>query len=444
LIIAACEIMPVERAFEDYFGGILCMLITILTTGTRGDTQPYIALGLELEKAGHRVRLAAFQNYEAFVKGFGLEFYPIKGDVSIVSAGQTGKDAMHADNPLKLFLSFNKLKSHVFDLQRDFFDACVGADAIVYHPGAAIGYFAAQYFNIPAILASPFPMTPTREYPALIFYDSVRLGRGFNILTHKIFEQIMWFANSAVIKQFWKQKFGSQPENFSNPFPRQNTSKNPTIISCSSYVFQKPADWSAHVHIPGYWFLDEGAGWSAPADLLDFLQKGKPPVYIGFGSVGDPAQAVQTTGLAIDALKLSGQRGILATGWSGMSRLENVPEDVFILESAPHSWLFPQMAAVVHHGGAGTTAAGLRAGVPGIIIPFSNDQFAWGRRIFELGVGPKPIPRKKLTAGNLSDGINLALKKKTRDAANELGIKIRSENGAADAAQIIIDCIAKS
>jgi sterol 3beta-glucosyltransferase len=436
--------MPVEKALKDSSGGILCMLITILTTGTRGDTQPYIALGLELEKAGHHVRLAAFQNYEAFVRGSGLEFYPIKGDVSIVAAGLTGKNAMQADNPLKLFLSFNKLKSYVFDLQRDFFDACQGADAVVYHPGAAIGYFAAQYLNISAILATPFPMTPTREYPALIFYDSVRLGRGFNFLTHKIFEQIMWFANSAVIKQFWKQEFDIQPEKFSNPFPRQNTSYNPTIISCSKYVFPKPADWSAHVHNPGYWFLDEDAGWSAPVDLLDFLQKGKPPVYIGFGSIGDPAQAVQTTRLAIDALKLSGQRGILATGWSGMSRLETIPEDVFILESAPHSWLFPQMAAVVHHGGAGTTAAGLRAGIPGVIIPFSNDQFAWGRRIFELGVGSRPIPRKKLTSVNLSHAINFALQKETRDAANELGIKIRSENGAAQAAQIIIDCIAKN
>ena len=334
------------------------MVITILTTGTRGDTQPYIALGVALEKAGHHVRLAAFENYESFVKEYGLEYYPIKGDVSMVASSMSGKNAMQTDSPLKVLLSFNKLKSFIFDIQKDFFNACMGADCVVYHPGAAIGYFAAQYFNIPSIFAPPFPMTPTRDFPALIFYDAPRLGRGFNFATHKIFEQIMWFANSSVIKQFWKQEFGKAPANFSNPFGRQNTKKLPTIISCSSYVFPRPGDWSEYIYNPGYWFLDDAADWTPSADLLDFLQKGAPPVYIGFGSIGNPALAVQTTELAIDAIKRSGQRGILATGWSGMSKLDIVPENIFILESAPHSWLFPRMTVVVHHGGAGTTAAG--------------------------------------------------------------------------------------
>jgi sterol 3beta-glucosyltransferase len=420
------------------------MLITILTTGTRGDVQPYIALGLELKKAGQSVRIATFENYENFVTSHGLEFYPIKGDVSMAASGENGQDAMQADNPLKVLLSFNKLQSLVFDLQKDFFNACLGSDAIIYHPGAAVGYFAAQYLKIPSILASPFPMTPTRDYPALIFYDAPRLGRGFNLITHKIFEQIMWFASGSPVKQFWKQKFGKVPENFSSPFTRQNTKKNPTVISCSNYVFPRPKDWPEHVYSSGYWFLDDEADWKPSSDLLDFLQKGAPPVYIGFGSIGNPALAVQTTELAIEALKRSGQRGVLATGWSGMTKLENIPEDIFILESAPHTWLFPRMAAVVHHGGAGTTAAGLRAGVPSIVIPNGNDQFAWGRRVYELGVGPKPIPRKKLTAENLSAAILFALTKEIKDAAKDLGAKIQSENGAAATAQIIMDCLERS
>jgi len=133
--------------------------------------------------------------------------------------------------------------------------------------------------------------------------------------------------------------------------------------------------------------------------------------------------------------------GILATGWGGMSKIDSLPKDIFILESAPHSWLFPQMAAVVHHGGAGTTAAGLRAGVPGVVIPFSNDQFAWGRRAYELGVGSKPIPRKTLTAEKLADAIRFVLTKEIKDAAKVLGAKIQSENGALAAAKIIIDCV---
>lgn len=417
------------------------MLITILTTGTRGDTQPYIALGMELKKAGHNVRIAAFENYETFVKSFGLEFYPIKGDVSRISSSDSVKDAMKADNPLKFFLSFNKLKSFVFDIQKDFFNACIGSDAIVYHPGAAIGYFIAQHFNIPSILATPFPMTPTRDYPSLIFYDTVRLGRGFNFVTHKIFEKIMWFASSSAIKQFWKKEFGKAPEDFTCPYGKQNTRFLPTVISCSKYVFPRPNDWSEYINIFGYWFLDDEVDWRPSSDLLNFIQRGTPPVYVGFGSIADPVLAVRTTELVIDALKRSGQRGILATGWNGMSKIDNIPEEIFILESAPHSWLFPRMAAVVHHGGAGTTAAGLRAGVPSIIIPYSNDQFAWGCRVCELGVGSKPIRRKNLTSEKLSDAIKFVLAKEIKDAAKDLGIKIQSENGAETAANIIINCV---
>jgi len=153
-------------------------VITILTTGTRGDVQPYIALGVELKKAGQNVRLVSFENYQDWVKSYGLDFYPIKGDVSLVASSESMNDARKADNPLKLILSFNKLKSLVGDLQKDFFNACAGSDAIVYHPGVSIGYFAAQYLHIPSILATPFPMTPTKDYPALIFYNTVRLGRG--------------------------------------------------------------------------------------------------------------------------------------------------------------------------------------------------------------------------------------------------------------------------
>jgi sterol 3beta-glucosyltransferase len=416
------------------------MLITILAAGTRGDTQPYIALGIELKKAGHHVRIATFENDEAFIKSFGLEFSKVKGDISVVASGEGTKGARQADNPFKLLLSFNKLKSLAFGMQKDFFNACAGSDAIVYHPGAAIGYFAARHFNIPSILATPFPMTPTRDYPALIFYNLPRLGKGYNLLTHKIFEKIMWSASGANVKKFWKEEFGKSPEGFTCPFGMQSTGMLPTIVSCSNYVFPRPSDWPEHIYNTGYWFLDEKADWVPSIELTEFIGRGKPPIYVGFGSIADRALAMRTTELVIEAIKRSGQRGILATGWGGMSKIKNIPEDIFILESAPHSWLFAQMAAVVHHGGAGTTAAGLRAGVPGIIIPFSNDQFAWGCRVYELGVASKPIPRKSLTAEKLADAIKFVLAKEIKDAARDLGAKIQSENGVQRAVEIVNNC----
>jgi sterol 3beta-glucosyltransferase len=294
--------------------------------------------------------------------------------------------------------------------------------------------------KIPSILGLPFPMVPTREYPALLFYDGPRLGKTYNMMTHRIFERIMWQASSSAVKDFWKKEFGHAPENFGCPYGKQTTRRQPTIISCSPHVFPRPTDWPEGVHLTGYWFLDEEAGWNPPADLVDFLANGEPPMYVGFGSLSDGAGAEKTTKIVIEALQRSGQRGLLATGWNGMTKPDYLPESIFILESAPHSWLFPRMKAVVHHGGAGTTAAGLRAGVPSIIIPHGNDTPAWGRRVYELGVGPQPVPRKKLNAENLSNAIQAALANEIRAKAAELGHKVRSEDGAGNAAEVIMDC----
>lgn len=419
------------------------MLITMLTMGTRGDTQPYIALGLELKKAGHTVRIAASEGFENFIKKYNLDYYPVRGDVSKVASSDLAKDAMNADNPLKFFKSFNNpiLKAMIFDMQYDLWNACKGSDAIVYHPGAGIGYFIAQYMKIPSILGTPFPMTPTKDYPALIFYDTFRIGKTFNLITHKIFEKGFWLALSSPVKKFWEKEFGKKPDGFSCPFSKQKTAKLPTIISCSNFVFARPADWSEHIHSNGYWFLEDQEDYKPSNDLQSFLKNGKPPVYVGFGSIGDKDQASHTTKIVMDALNYSRQRGILATGWSGMAKPEHIPEDIFILESAPHSWLFPQMAAVVHHGGAGTTAAGFRAGVPSVIIPYGNDQFAWGRRVYELGVGSKAIPRKELTAEKLSDAIQFALREEIKTTAKILGENIRNENGAETAAKVIMDYV---
>ena len=417
------------------------MQITILAIGSRGDVQPYVALGVALKNAGASVCIVTFENFRDFVEEFGLEFHPLSGDVSRVASSEAVRGAMQADNPLKVLLSFNTLKTLASHLQKDLFEACKGSDAIIYHPGPSIGYFIAQHMNIPSILATPFPMTPTREYPSLIFYDKPRLGKSYNYLTHKIFEQIMWMASSGPIKGFWKGEFGHAPENFAAPFGRQTLPSAPTIVSVSNHVFPQPKDYPPHVYHTGYWFLDDDKGWTPPADLLAFLNDGAPPVYVGFGSLGDAKTAEQTTRTVVKALKMSGQRGVLATGWSGMSKMDNLPGDILMLESAPHSWLFLRMAAVVHHGGAGTTAAGLRAGLPSVIVPFSNDQFAWGRRVHELGVGSKPIPRKKLTADRLADAIQFALSKEVNEAAKELGRKVQSENGAEVAARVVMECV---
>ncbi|GAB4502970.1 MAG: glycosyltransferase [Anaerolineales bacterium] len=415
------------------------MLISILAMGSRGDVQPYVALGVALQKAGARVRIATLETFASLVTGYGLECYAIQGDLAGVMKSQVADNARRADNPLKFALSFNELKKLAVSLQAGFFAACQDADLLIYHPGMALGYYAAQARGIPSVLGLPFPMTPTRAYPSLIFYEGPRLGGAYNRLTHKILQQIFWTMASGNLRDFWKKEFGRLPENFGNPFPRQTSASQPTVVSCSPHVFAQAEDFPPHVHHTGFWFLDEEPGWRPSPALTDFLERGPAPVYVGFGSIGDPKQAAQTARTVAEALQRAGQRGILATGWQGGSQ-EKLPDTIFTLESAPHAWLFPRMAAVVHHGGAGTTAAGLRAGVPAVVIPHGLDQPAWARRVRELGVGAS-LAQRRLTAENLATAIQFVLKSEVREKARALGEKIQAENGAEAAARIILEAV---
>lgn len=414
------------------------MMIVLLAAGTRGDVQPFVALGAALRRAGASVRIATFAAFRSLVEDAGIEHFALDGDVVGIAGSDALRHAIEADNPLKVLLSFNKLRDLAVGLNAGFLEACSDATAIVYHPGAAIGRFIAAERGIPAILATPFPLTRTAAYPSIIFYDGPRLGRFYNSLTHRAFAQIMWTAAGGTLRAFWQRRYGRAPLDFGNPFERAPTSTTPVLVGCSQHVFARPDDWPAHVHQTGYWFTDE-PGWKPPTALTAFLEAGPPPIYIGFGSIGSASQAEATTHLILAALGRTGQRAVLAAGWNGLSRSVTLPSEILRIESAPHAWLFPRMAGVVHHGGAGTTAAGLRAGVPSLVIPHGNDQFAWGRRVFELGVGPRPIPRKRLTADTLAAGLAALDAPGLRRSAAALGVQIRAEDGATTAAHLILD-----
>jgi UDP:flavonoid glycosyltransferase YjiC (YdhE family) len=188
--------------------------------------------------------------------------------------------------------------------------------------------------------------------------------------------------------------------------------------------------------VTGYWFLEPRDEWTPPPALEAFLEAGSPPVYVGFGSMSsrDPEE---TADLVMEALARTGQRAVLLSGWSGLQKTD-VPDSMFMLEPVPFAWLFPRVAAVVHHGGAGTTAAGLRAGVPSVVIPFFGDQFFWGACVTRLGAGPEPVPRKKLTAERLANAIQQAVSDPTvAERAADVGAKIRAEDGVAGAVAVV-------
>lgn len=409
-------------------------MITILCSGSRGDVQPYIALAQEIQKLGLPVRLASGRTFESFIRGYGIDFYSI--DVDHESAGvdpQMIREAQKADNVLKMFASFRKLRDYGIYMVEKYHDACLGSDAIVFHPGLTIGYFMAEKLGIPAILASPFPMHNTKIRPSVILYGKVKPNAIINRLSYLMLQGMLWMASESSLKPFWKKTYGRLPEHFGMPFERHTDARHPALVSCSNHIFARPDDWSPHVHQNGYWVVQEPEEYQPDPELAAFLATGEKPVYVGFGSMFDRADIEQVGGTIIEALILAGKRGVLG----GMSGLKNLPDSIITVENVPHTWLFPRMAAVCHHGGAGTSAAGFQAGVPSIIVPFALDQFAWAQRSYELGIGSKPLPFKKLNANRLADAIRFSTQPEVRAKAKAIAQLIGTEHGARDCALVV-------
>lgn len=414
------------------------MHVTILTVGTRGDIQPYVALGRGLKQAGYRVRIATSKTFESFVTRYGLEFFPINVDVFELSSSGKADGILGSTSPLKYLFSVIRTFGPVLEqVQHDSWKACQNTDAIIYHQSLPNSYFIARHLGVPCFLATLYPISMTRTQPHVMFYNGPRLGDTYNWLTYELTDEVGWQICRPSIQKFWRKQINYSSVPFVSPHRRQRGEGLRYLYGYSHHVFPRPADWPDHLHITGYWFLDDLEGWEPPADLLQFLASGPPPVYVGFGSMSNRNTAHETTQIVLSALARSGQRGILATGWGGLADEVAVPDNVYVLRSVPHSWLFPKMAAVVHHGGAGTTAAGLRAGIPPIIIPHTAEQPAWGRRVEELGVGPAPIARKNLTAEQLANAITRATTDEgMRARAALLGHRIRDENGVEQAVKV--------
>jgi UDP:flavonoid glycosyltransferase YjiC (YdhE family) len=245
-------------------------------------------------------------------------------------------------------------------------------------------------------------------------------------LGKRLFEPFRWRLMGKSNNQFRQDTLG---------LPRQRYRDNLhclqrmlVVQGFSTHVVTPPDDWPANLHTTGYWYLDEETEWQPPQELVDFLAAGDPPVYVGFGSMTGPDPRATTT-IVVEAITHSEQRAVLLSGWTGMGGID-LPPSIYLLDAAPHSWLFPRMRAIVHHGGAGTTAESLRVGVPAVIVPHLADQPFWGARVADLGVGPPPIKFKKLTAGNLAAAIRQVTSNRAmQERAAELGAKLRAEDG---------------
>jgi sterol 3beta-glucosyltransferase len=406
----------------------------LLTIGSRGDVQPYIALAKGLMAHGHKVKIASHSEFRKWVEGYGIEYAEIAGD-----PGELMKIMIEHGMFSVSFIrdAASKFRSWIDDLLMTSWEACIGADVLVESPSAMAGIHIAEALQIPYFRAFTMPWTRTRAYPHAFIVPEQKMGGSYNYLTYVLFDNVFWKGISGQVNR-WRRKTLKIPK---TSLDQMQQSKVPFLYNVSPSVFVPPVDFSDWISVTGYWFLDEGAdNFKPPVDLADFIARAKHDnqkiVYIGFGSIV-VSDSNELTRAVIESVQKAGVRCILSKGWSDRyadnakgaePRTEvKLPPEIFQIKSAPHDWLFPQLDAAVHHGGSGTTGASLRAGIPTIIKPFFGDQFFYAGRVEDLGVG---IFLKKLNVSQFSKAlVEATTNEKMIARAASIGQHIRSEHG---------------
>ncbi|MER6384260.1 glycosyltransferase [Streptomyces sp. NPDC001250] len=407
--------------------------IIFLALGSRGDTQPYLAVGRVLKARGHRVSIATGQCYAELVRQSGLDHIPIDVDVEQVLKSEDGQQWLGAErNPLRLARRLEPLAaSYVDQVVADAAGECAAADAVVC---SLLG----MMFR-PAIVppSTPFaygglqPTYPSRTFPTIQLSQRRSLGAWGNRWSHGAVESVMWLCVRAALAR--RATAGPRPP-LRAPSAQLRRAGHPLLCGFSPSVVPRPADWPSFVHVTGYWFTETPASWTPPPDLQEFLAAGPAPVFVGFGSMV-PKDQRGTGEVVRDALRRAGLRGVLL----GDPDAEPSDNEFHVIGGAPHQWLFPRMAAVVHHGGAGTVAAALRAGVPQVTTPFFFDQPFWGERLHALGVGTSPLSIRQLSAENLAEAVGRAadVDGPMRERARALQGRVAAERGAERAADVL-------
>jgi sterol 3beta-glucosyltransferase len=397
-----------------------------------GDTQPFVSLAARFKQQGHTVKLAARPDFAGLAASYGIEFCALGNPYKSLLRSEEVATAIGSGNMLRMIVkqaSDSKQRKAFLDgLDTDAIRAVEGAEAIIYKSSWIPFYSIAEELGVPSAAAMFMPLTTTSSFPSFLIGGGKDRGKMINSAIWRITEQFIWQVSRNFDNRMRRELLGLPRLPLWGPSALQ-LERTPLYYAYSPTVIPRPADWPARIHVTGFWFSDPPPGWTPPSDLVAFLESGLPPVYVGFGSMPS-GSAEDTLKLILKALELSHQRGVLLSGWAGIGEDRKMPEYAFGVESVPHGWLFPRMSAVVHHGGAGTTGAGLRAGVPSIVTPFVADQPNWARRVEALGVGPRAIPFRELTADLLADAIRQATSDPAmRQRASALGDQIRSEDG---------------
>ncbi|OJD14916.1 hypothetical protein AJ78_04775 [Emergomyces pasteurianus Ep9510] len=455
---------PASLADADLGIPVPRMNIVIQIVGSRGDVQPFVALGQELKNAyGHRVRIATHPTFKKFVEENGLEFFSIGGDPAELMAFMVKNPGLMPGFDAMVNGDIGKRRKEIAEIISGCWRSCYEAgdgtgvpitdsnfdatqlegakpfvaDAIIANPPSFAHIHCAEKLGIPLHLMFTMPWSPTQAFHhplANIQFSNAEAGVA-NFVSYALVEMLTWQGLGDIINRFRERSLGLDPMNLiwaPGVLPRLRISYT---YCWSPSLIPKPKDWAQHIDIAGFFFLPLASTYTPPNDLAAFLAAGPPPVYIGFGSIvlDDPNAMTE---LIFEAIKKTGQRALVSKGWGGFGAEEfEVPENVFMIGNCPHDWLFKRVSLVVHHGGAGTTAAGIALGKPTVVVPFFGDQPFWGLMVAKAGAGPKPIHHKELTADNLAAAITAALEPEAKRKAEELGAKIGHEKGVQNGAK---------
>jgi sterol 3beta-glucosyltransferase len=416
------------------------MSILIMIVGSRGDVQPFIPIGRRLAER-HRVRLATHREFRSMVEQAGLEFYPLAGDPHalmeyIVKTGgriiPTRLGQLVEDVPKK--------RAMIADILASTWRACTEADperpnapafradAILANPPSYGHIHCAEALHVPLHMIFTMPWTATAAVPhPFAGIDSGPQSPLHNFLSYGAMDLLIWSGIADLVNAFRRETLGLPPLSLADGAALLEDHEVPFTYLWPGRLLPKPADWGPHVDLANFTFHDQASTYEPPRALLDFLAAGEAPIYIGFGSVvvEDPATLRR---IIFTALEKAGARAILSGGWAHLGG-QTLPPNVFLIGDCPHDWLFPHCRAVCHHGGAGTTAAGLRAGLPTVVVPFFGDQFLWGQLIAEAGAGPTPIPIDRLDSDTLAEAFESCRRVDVRERANGLGAGVRETDG---------------